>query len=160
MHSPPWRAAHHNFEVRKLMPSKIASRSILDRFWLLKWVPNRGPDEVQTRLLMSTSDRSRKRKLLQALILHYQHCEDAIWLWKTRYLLRFSLCHSCRFCFTSYDTKTSKLASKSVSKVIPNWPDTSFKDSCVLETYLGRVWNDVGLSNGLPKEVREASSRH
>ena len=34
-----------------------------------------------------------------------------------------------------------------------------FEVTCVLETLPGRVWNDFGLPNGLPKEVLEASSR-
>ena len=34
-----------------------------------------------------------------------------------------------------------------------------FDNICVLETLLGRVWNDFGLPNSFPKEVLEASSR-
>ena len=146
-------------EVHDPMLVQIASGSILDRFWLPKWVPNRGPDGVKTWFLMHISDRWKKRRLVQAFFLHSQHCEDAIWLWKTRCFEGFSLCHSCRFCLPSYHAETSKLASKSVSKVIQNRSKTVFEVTCVLETLPGRVWTDFRLPNGLPKEVLETSSR-
>ena len=146
-------------EVQDPMLVQIASGSILDRFWLPKWVPNRGPQGVKTCFLMHISDRSRKRRFVQALFLHSQHCEDAIWLWKTRCFEGFSLCRSCRFCLSSYHAETSKLASKSIFKVIQNRSRTVFEVTCVLKTLPGRVWNDFRLPNGLPKEVLEASSR-
>ena len=125
----------------------------------LKFPPNRGPKGLQTRFLMCSRDRLSKRRFLQAFFLHYQHCEDAIWLWKTTCFEGFSLCRSCRFCLSSYHAETSKLASKSVSKVIQNRSRTVFEVTCVLETLPGRVWNDFRLPNGLPKEVLEASLR-
>ena len=65
-------------EVRTLMPWKIASGSIWDRFWLPKWVPNRGSEAFQTRFLTYISFRSKKIRHLHALFIHYQHGDDAI----------------------------------------------------------------------------------
>ena len=48
---------------------------------------------------------------------------------------------------------------QSVSKGFQNHSKTLLKVTSVLETLLGRVRNDFGLPNGLPKEVLEASSR-
>ena len=75
---PPSVEQGLRIEVRTFMPLQMVSRALLKRFWLPKWVPNRGPDGVQTRFLMHISDRSRKRRPLQGLFMHYQHCEDAI----------------------------------------------------------------------------------
>ena len=75
------------------MPNQMTSGSIWDWFWLPKCLPNRGPEGVQTRFLMHISDRSRKGRFLQALFLHYQHCEDAIWLWIHRCFERFCFRH-------------------------------------------------------------------
>ena len=141
------------------MPWKIASRSIWDRFWLPKWVPNRGTRAVQTRFLTYISLRSKKRRRLHTLFLPYRHGEDAIWLWKHKCFWRFSLCHCSWYCSSSYHAETSTLASKSFSEVIQNRSKTVFEVTFVLETLPGRVWNDFELPNGFPKEVLEASSR-
>ena len=43
------------------MPLQMASGSVLDRFWLPKWVPNRGPEGIQTRFLcISVTDREKE----------------------------------------------------------------------------------------------------
>ena len=138
---------------------QVASGWIWDRFWLPKWGPNRGPAGVWTWFLMPISDRSRKRRFLQAFFLHYQHCEDAIRLGKTRCFEGFSLCHSYRFCLPSSYAEPSKLASKSISKGFQNRSQSLFEVTGVLETLPGRVWIDFRLPNRLPKEVLEASLR-
>ena len=86
------------------------------------WVPNRGPEDGQTGFLRSISLRTRKTWFLKALSLNYQHCEDAIWLWKHRCFQTCPLCHFCRFCLSSYHVealKTLQNQSLKGSKTIP-----------------------------------------
>ena len=47
------------------MPIQMASGSLWDRFWLAKWVPNRGPKGIRRRFPMYISNRSKKRRFLQ-----------------------------------------------------------------------------------------------
>ena len=105
------------------------SRWPLDRFGVdlaAQRAPKSRPRKSQIRLLMYTSDRFRKRALLQTFVLHYQHGEDAIRLWKHKWRQRFSLHHSCRFCLSSYHAESSKLqvqASRSILDRfwLPKW---------------------------------------
>ena len=156
--APPSVDPGPKIEVPTSMPFQMASGMVWERFWHPRWVPKRDPERVQIRPLMYISRRSRKRRFMQAFFLHYQHCEDAILLWK-KCFEGFSLPHSCRFCLSSYHAETSKLVSKSLSKVFQNGFKTLFEVTCVLETLLGQVWNDFRLPNDIPREVLEASSR-
>ena len=47
---PPFK-----IEVCNVMPFELASRSILDRFWLPKWVPNRESQNQKNVVLESFS---------------------------------------------------------------------------------------------------------
>ena len=58
-----------NIELRNPMPLQTVSRSVWERFWLPKWVPNRGPEGVQIRLLMYISLRWSKRGFSQVFFL-------------------------------------------------------------------------------------------
>ena len=75
---PPSVEQGLRIEVRTFMPLQMVSRALLKRFWLPKWVPNRGPEDAQTGFLGSISLRTRQTWFLKALSLYYQHCEDAI----------------------------------------------------------------------------------
>ena len=65
-------------DVRNMMALRLASKPVWERFWLPKWLPKRGPKKLRTRFPMDVSLKARKTRFLQALCLHYQHCEDAI----------------------------------------------------------------------------------
>ena len=55
-------------DVRNPVPFQTASTSVLDRFWLPKWIPNRGPEGVRTCSLKCSSLTSEKKNLRQVAL--------------------------------------------------------------------------------------------